>query len=35
MIAAIETPVGMGRMLTIALPRAVRLPSGRRQHYSL
>ncbi len=35
MIAAIETPVGIGRMLTIALPRALRPPAGRRQVLSL
>ena len=35
MIAAIETPCGIGRMLTIALPRALRAPSGRRQHFSV
>ncbi len=35
MIAAMLTPVGIGRMLTIALPLAVRPPSGRRQVLSL
>ena len=35
MIAAIETPVGIGRMFTIALPLAVRLPSGRRHVFNL
>ena len=33
MIAAIETPPGIGRMLTMALPRALRPASGSRQHF--
>ncbi len=35
MIAATPTPVGIGRMLTIALPRELRPPSGSRQHFSV
>ncbi len=35
MIAAIETPPGIGRMLTIALPRALRPDSGSRQVFSV
>ena len=35
MIAAMETPAGIGRMLTMALPRAFRPASGSRQHFSL
>ena len=34
-IAATETPCGIGRMLTIALPRALRPPSGSRQVFSV
>jgi hypothetical protein len=35
MIAAMETPCGIGRMLTTALPREVRPPCGSRQVLSL
>ena len=35
MIAAMETPVGIGRILTMALPFDVRPPRGRRQVFSL
>ena len=35
MIAAIDTPVGIGRMLTMALPLEVRPPWGRRHVLSL
>ena len=34
-IAAIETPVGIGRIFTIALPFAVRPPNGKRHVFSL
>ena len=35
MIAATETPCGIGKMLTMALPRALRPPGGKRQVLSL
>ena len=35
MIAAMDTPVGMGRIFTMALPLAVRPPCGRRHVFSL